>query len=121
VQAIECQPWSGSNSIETNSEKAKAASEGKGRIQGFGGRKKESVCSEPRPGRGRMAIENGKRRGRRSLWGRASEGSIQRMYCVANPCHCLSLYSERAAERIEECGRATLERKMHTLAASSQA
>ena len=51
VQAIECQPWSGSNSKETNSEKAKAASEGKGRIRGFGGRKKEKCLFKAQAGK----------------------------------------------------------------------
>jgi len=85
-------------------------------FEGSEGGRRRSVCSKPRPGRGRMAIENGKGRGRRSLWGRASEGVVEGGCIVW-----LTLAIERAAERIEECGRATLEREMHALAASSQA
>jgi hypothetical protein len=77
VQAIERQPWSGSNSTETNSEKAEAASEGEGRIRGFGGAKEEECCSEPRPGRGRMAIENGREEVEGAYGGGASEGTVR--------------------------------------------
>ena len=83
VQAIERQPWSGSNSTETNNEKAKAASEGKGCIRGFGGPKNGSVGSEPRPGRGRMAIENGREEVEGAYGAEASEGVCQRMCVVA--------------------------------------
>ena len=62
MQAIERQPWSGSNSTATNSEKAKAASESKGRIRGFGGPKKRSVVQSQRQEEGgwRLGME-GKR------------------------------------------------------------
>jgi hypothetical protein len=89
--------------------KQKAASEGKGRIRGFGGPKKGSVVKSPKDrvvGGWRLRIEKG--RGRRSLWGRASEGSCQRIsgWC-GWPCLCCTLKGPPSELR---SGRATLVR-----------
>jgi hypothetical protein len=50
--------------------KQKAASEGKGRIRGFGGPKNGSVVKSPDQEEGGWRLRIGKGRGRRSLWGR---------------------------------------------------
>jgi len=69
--------------------KAKAASEGKGRIRGFGGPKMGSVDSEPRPGRGRMAIENGREEVEGAYGAERAKAVVRR--CVAHPGPCLDL------------------------------